>query len=94
MKDKMGSYMIWRLQFKDSKAKEKFEDIHDVRLIHSHFDECEPNWNHGDFIYDVGYMGYAEAEEIVDDLKKIGVVSFKQLCLCDTEDFKEVISSK
>ena len=87
--------MIWHLEFNDKKAKDWFEKIfkkkYKIRLIHDHYTK-EFGYEMEDFIYDAGYLGYAEVEYIVDkfDLNKHGIVEFRQLCLCDTNDFKKV----
>lgn len=93
----MGSFMIWSLEFKSKKAKDWFEKKYKkqyrLRLIHDHYIKelgKLDGYEGSDFIYEAGYLGYVEAEEIVKDLKKHGITSFKQLCLCDTNDFKDV----
>ena len=88
--------MIWSLEFKDKKSKQwfekKYKKVYELRLIHHHY-EKEFGYKKADFFYDAGYLGYAEAEMIVGECKKNGVVKFKQLYLCDIK-FKEVCSSE
>ncbi len=75
--------------FENEDAKQWFEDNYKLKLLHDHYIK-EEGYSFGDFIYDAGYCGYVEAEEIVKDLKNHGVTEFKELRLCDTEDFKVV----
>ncbi len=92
----MGCYMIWRLYFKDEEAKKYFEKkCKYAKLIHNHYEkELDLKYNfkykHNDFYYDAGYCGYAEAEGMIKDLKKHGIVKFEELTLCDTSAFKKV----
>ncbi len=86
----MGSYMIWVVTFKDKNSKEAFESMMNnnkciqAREFHDHW-HGEVSDNYGDFYYDVGYLGYAEAEELKPKLKKLGVIELKQICLCDID---------
>ena len=82
--------MIWKLWFKDKEAKKYFEKkCKYAKLIHDHYDK-DIEYKDNDFYYDAGYCGYAEAEEIIKDLKKHGVVKFRELKLCETSAFKKV----
>lgn len=86
--------MIWKLEFKNEEAKNWFEfKFKPIKLIHDHFDEEEGYTKGVDFLYDAGYNGYAEAESFIKELKENGITYFGQLCLCDTEDFKEVLEA-
>lgn len=85
----MGSSMIWVMTFKDEKSKEAFEKLMNkefmyYREFHDHY-HGEASDNYGDFYYDMGYLGYAEAEDMKSKLKKIGVIELKQIRLCDVE---------
>lgn len=83
----MGSYMIWRLTFKDNKAKIWFEKKFLVNLIHDHY-EGEFGYGDAEFYYDAGFNGYMESEEIAIEMEEKGIIKFEELCLCDTDDFK------
>ena len=85
----MGSYMIWNMIFKDKKSKKAFESMMNnkyiqAREIHDHY-HSDVSDHYGDFYYDVGYLGYAEAEELKPKLKEIGIIELKQICLCDID---------
>lgn len=80
--------MVWSLIFKDEEAKKWFEEKYSFcRLMHDHYIE-EEGYERCDFIYDAGYCGYIEAEEMLEEVKKNGIIEFKELHLCDTEDFR------
>ncbi len=86
----MGSYMIWNITFKDKESKEEFEKAMKKKCIKAkdiHDHNIEEEKHYGNFYYDMGYLGYAEAEEMESELKKIGigVIELKQICLCDIE---------
>ena len=85
--------MIWCLVFKDKKSKQWFEreykKVYDLKLIHEHYDK-NLLFEVADFYYDAGYLGYAESREIIKKCRNNGIKSFKELCLCDTKDLKEV----
>ena len=85
----MGSYMIWVITFKDEICKKSFEARMDNKCIqarefHDHYIK-EVSEHCGDFYYDMGHLGYAEAEELKPELKKLGVIELRQICLCDIE---------
>lgn len=78
--------MIWKINFKDEISKKSFEVRMDYKCIwckemHNH--NIEEEENYGDFIYDMGYLGYAEAREIKRELKELGIVELNEICLCD-----------
>ena len=84
--------MIWNITFKDKKSKESFESMMNNKcikadIIHDHYQE-DDLFENCDFYYDVGYLGYAEAEELKPKLKKLGVIELNQICLCDIDGDK------
>ena len=85
--------MIWCLVFKDKKSKQWFEKeykkVYGLKLIHQHYEKSWP-FEGADFYYDAGYLGYAEAREIIKRCKENGIKNFKELCLCDTKNFEVV----
>lgn len=85
----MGSYMIWKIVFKDKGSKKAFESKMDNKCIwckemHDHY-HGEISEDYGDFIYDMGYLGYAEAREMKSELKKLGVLKLNEVCICDID---------
>lgn len=90
----MGSHMIWVITFKDKFSKESFESMMDNKciqhnIIHDHYEE-DDLFENCEFFYDMGYLGYMEAEELKPKLKKSGVIELRQICLCNT-DGEEII---
>jgi hypothetical protein len=94
----MGSHMIWDVTFKDKESKKKFLEFMKkknirTKLIHDHYDK-EYSFNIANFYYDVGYLGYAEAEELSKKLIKLGVTDLNQIRLCDIDGDKIIKNSK
>jgi len=90
----MGSYMIWRVEFKDRQSKDRFEkflkkECIKFRLVHSHL--LGNDFLMADFIYDVGYLGYAEADYQKNKLKELGVRKLEQSSLCDKGTYEVII---
>jgi len=90
----MGSFMIWNIIFKNKESKKEFEKFMKnegikIKKIHDHYEKSLSE-DYGDFYYEMGYLGYAEADELKSKLKKLGVVKLNQICLCDI-DGEEII---
>ena len=90
----MGSYMIWCMKFKDAVSSVHFVEMMknetiEAREIHDH--NMEEEEGYGEIYYDMGYLGYAEAEELKDKLIDIGVIELKQICLCDIDDATVIV---
>ncbi len=56
----------------------------EAREFHDHYEE-NLSEHYGDFYYDMGELGYAEAEGLKLELKELGVIELRQICLCDIE---------
>lgn len=78
--------MIWKIEFKNIKAKRWFEKYNKyAKPIHNHQLSKDDFEMDSDFIYDMGYLGYAEAESQKKELKKHGITKLNQIRVCDID---------
>ncbi len=88
----MGSYMIWKIIFKDEICKKSFEARMDnkcihCKLMHDHY-EKDDAYENCDFIYDMGYLGYTESREMKKELQELGIIELNEIYLCDIDGEK------
>ena len=91
----MGSYMIIDIEFKDREDRFRFEDhltrgsFKHEQLTDYHVKDCpDDDLSMERVVYYIGYVGYAEPEEILDEClkKKINIKFMAWLPISDTNE--------